>query len=177
MEPIRCKMYGVAVPLAPEPVIDLVPALARLDRRAGLWLFGSWARGRASPSSDVDALVALSSREHVDEIRLLCKERGLSVVITDQSQLPDLPARSPLLALHLCTEGRLIWGDAELPRISWRTQHREAATRRAIGKRRSSRYRTKPAGTPISQEIDRHQIMVITPGMNVASSPAMLNPP
>lgn len=122
----------------PDSLVELAPSLARIDPEAGLWMFGSWARGRVRSSSDVDALVVVSARTGLDEARDLCLTGRINAIVTDRGSLGSMPSKSPLFALHLCTEARPVLGRLQLPPISWGAVHRDAAMRRATSRLRAA---------------------------------------
>ncbi len=127
-------MYCYGEMLWPDSVVELAPSLAGLDPGCSLWLFGSWARGRARDSSDVDALVGVSARGYLDDARALCSTAGISAVVTDGGQLRTLQSKAPLLALHLAIEAKSVRGPRDLPAFSWGEHQRESSIRRALSR-------------------------------------------
>jgi hypothetical protein len=128
------------VPIGVDVALETTSTLHQADANATMWLFGSWARRGANAASDVDVLVCVSQREHIDEVRYLCHAAGVAAIVTDAGQLLRLPTKSPLLALHLSTEAIRLVGDHELPDDPWHQHHQHVATRRALSRMESARH-------------------------------------
>lgn len=96
--------------LPPEDVaerIEELPArLAELRGLAAVWLFGSWARGEATPVSDVDlAYLPAADGDGADAglYRVVTKVLG-----TDEVTLADVRALPATVAWQVVAEGRLL---------------------------------------------------------------------
>jgi hypothetical protein len=88
---------------------DLSRAADWLDRRFGLdalWLFGSEARGRAGPESDLD-LAALFLRPPTSFERFEAAV-DLGALLGREVDLIDLDSASPILAMQVLRHGRLL---------------------------------------------------------------------
>jgi predicted nucleotidyltransferase len=85
-------------------------ALTRvLDQRFGvdvMWLFGSHATGRSTPSSDIDLAVLFRTRPSAAERIEL--ESELSDILGKPVDLVDLDAASAAVAMQVLRHGRLL---------------------------------------------------------------------
>ncbi|MDR7607003.1 MAG: nucleotidyltransferase domain-containing protein, partial [Armatimonadota bacterium] len=89
-----------------ERIEDLPARLAELRGLAAVWLFGSWARGEATPVSDVDlAYLPAADGDGVDAglYRVVTKVLG-----TDEVTLADVRALPATVAWQVVAEGRLL---------------------------------------------------------------------
>jgi hypothetical protein len=132
-------MYGAAVSTAREATAEISTELQQFDRTA-VWLFGSWARGAANHNSDIDTLVVVAHRGHVEAARSICESAGVSAIVTDTAQLNLLPVKSPLFALHLATESELVHGHAEPVPVVWGRPQQAKATHRALSRLEAARH-------------------------------------
>jgi hypothetical protein len=123
-----------------EAAAEITKELLGLDRRAAVWLFGSWARGAATEDSDVDTLIVLPDRRQVEEARALCAAASVSAIVTDAAQIERLPAKSPLFALHLASESEPVHASGRPLTVAWDVDQQAKATRRALSRLDAARH-------------------------------------
>jgi len=104
----------------PKPhAVDLEPAAAYLRARfqpAAIWLFGSWASGRATPHSDVD-LAMLARGAAVRD--LLDARVDLADLLGAPVDLVELASASPVVGMKVLSEGRLLACDNGTATAAW----------------------------------------------------------
>jgi hypothetical protein len=95
------------------------------------YLFGSHARGKPTPISDVDVAVLLSEavpRETYLDYRIALMEELARIFTSDEVQVIILNQAPPLLAYKVVVEGKSLFCRDELARLRFRTD----ATRRYL---------------------------------------------
>lgn len=86
-----------------QELIDFLEARFGVD---ALWIFGSEARGRAHPSSDLD--VAVLFRKSPSPLELFEMKLELGSRLDRPVDLVDLDRASPILAVQVLRHGRLL---------------------------------------------------------------------
>ncbi len=81
-------------------------ALAEREGLAAVFLFGSWARGRQRPDSDVD--LALLGTAALDPLALFDWAAGLESILGRPVDLVDLRSASPILARQVLRHGSCV---------------------------------------------------------------------
>lgn len=89
-----------------ERVLDALGRAFPARRLFGVWLFGSQARGEATPRSDVDLAVLADAR--LDPLAVGQAASALEAIAGARVDLVDLRAASGLLRVQATHDGRLI---------------------------------------------------------------------
>jgi len=103
---VQTPCYDSGVMLDARHVGEIVRAL---DQRFGLdtlWLFGSGATSAARPDSDLDLAALFRSTPEIQE--LLGARADLTSIVGREVDLVDLESASPILAMQVVRNGRLL---------------------------------------------------------------------
>ena len=93
---------------------------AAVATRSGVrlvYLFGSAARGRLRPGSDVDVAVRFSHRQSIEDLCELAED--LERAARHRVDLVDLDDAPPLLLREVVKEGRLVWAADDDERVTF----------------------------------------------------------
>jgi len=131
-------------------------AFARRPEVLVAYLFGSHARGKPTPVSDVDFAVLLSEtvpRESYLDYRIALTQELSRIVRSDEVQVVILNQAPPLLAYKVIVEGRPLLCREELARLRFRTD----ATRRYLDTKPLRRIQGKATARRIRENRFGHR--------------------
>ncbi len=126
----------------------LLQELARANCSvAGVWLFGSFARGEARTDSDIDLAVLCARRLHLERVVLMDR---LGLLANRDVDVVDLAATSPSLAWDIVTTGRLVAEHDDLAveefvrRARWAAEDDEHRSRTILSAQSARSRRNQP---------------------------------